>query len=60
MSRDKKINIALLTILLTALSGFIAIEVTSSNNDKPFGFIASHISDLFHADSKSCNQKCGS
>lgn len=47
MNRDKKINIALFTILLTALSGFIAIEVTSSNSDKPFDFIARHMSDLF-------------
>ncbi len=56
MNRDKKINIALLTILLTALSGFIAIEVTSSSNDKPFGFIASHISDLFPGHSNSENE----
>lgn len=56
MNRDKKINIALLTILLTALSGFIAIEVTSSNNDKPFDFITRHIPDLFPGNSNSGNE----
>jgi len=56
MNRDKKINIALLTILLTALSGFIALEVTTSKNDKPFDFISSHIPDLFPGNSNSENE----
>lgn len=47
MNRDKKINIALFTILLTAFSGFIAIEVTSSNNDESLDFIVKKISNLF-------------
>jgi len=53
MNREKKINIALFAVLLTAFTGFMAVEITTSQTEESFNFLKKKIPVLFADNAKS-------